>query len=147
MKDLILKYYDVTICGQVFRKKDKSKVVFSKDNKGYLKARVYIPELSKHEDKRKPLRQHRIVAACFLENYSEQLQVNHKNGVKHDNRVCNLEMVTAKENTRHGWSLEHREKRIELLKKRRDYKGRFGKKKGNKRFDDFISQTTIFDML
>jgi hypothetical protein len=129
MKDLILKYYDVTICGQVFRKKDKSKVVFSKDHKGYLKARVYLPELSKHEDKRKPLRQHRIVAACFLDNYSGQLQVNHKNGIKHDNRVCNLEMVTAKENTSHGWRLEHREKRIELLKKRRDSKGRFVKEK------------------
>jgi len=140
MKDLILKYYDVTICGQVFRKKDKSKVVFSKDHKGYLKARVYLPELSKHEDKRKPLRQHRIVAACFLDNYSEQLQVNHKNGIKHDNRVCNLEMVTNQQNALHGWSLPSKAERVRKLNETRQKNGKFSKKKK-------LSQTTIFEML
>lgn len=46
-------------------------------------------------------RTHRIIAMAFLENYSDDLQVNHKNGIKDDNNINNLEMVTNKENSLH----------------------------------------------
>jgi len=46
---------------------------------------------------------HRLVAKAFIDNYSEYLQVNHKNCVKHDNRLENLEMVTQSQNTKHAW--------------------------------------------
>ena len=49
----------------------------------------------------KPKRVHRLIAKTFLENYDENLEVNHKNGIKTDNRVENLEMVTAKQNSWH----------------------------------------------
>lgn len=49
----------------------------------------------------KPKRVHRLIAKTFLKDYSEELEVNHKNGIKDDNRIENLEMVTAKQNSWH----------------------------------------------
>ena len=46
---------------------------------------------------------HRLVAQAFLTDFNETLQVNHKNGIKNDNRIENLEMVTASENQIHSY--------------------------------------------
>ncbi len=48
----------------------------------------------------KTYRFHRIIAATFLG--ESKLQVNHKNGIKSDNRVENLEWVTGKQNMQHS---------------------------------------------
>lgn len=41
---------------------------------------------------------HRLVAKYFLDNFDNELDVDHKNRVRHDNRVENLQMVTRKQN-------------------------------------------------
>lgn len=45
---------------------------------------------------------HRLVAKHFLEDYSEDLEVNHKNGNRFNNLVSNLEMVSSEQNRAHA---------------------------------------------
>ena len=66
-----------------------------KTRNGYLRVM-----LSNHGVKKK-LYVHRIVAEAFIPNEESKPQVNHKNLDKEDNRACNLEWVTNKENCQH----------------------------------------------
>lgn len=70
---------------------------------------------------------HRLVAKTFLQTTNDKIQVNHKNCIKSDNRLENLEWVTKKENTQHAlinncftrkFGIEnHRSKKIKQLSK------------------------------
>lgn len=48
---------------------------------------------------------HRLVLARFVGALPAGMQTNHKNGVKHDNRLGNLEYVTPKGNMRHAMTI------------------------------------------
>lgn len=61
--------------------------------------------LTRSPGQRRSVRVHRLVAAAFLGNPPHgREQVNHRNGLKHDNRVLNLEWVSASENVRHAYA-------------------------------------------
>jgi len=48
---------------------------------------------------------HRIIAQTFLENPENKPCVNHINGIRNDNRLCNLEWCTHSENSKHSFKI------------------------------------------
>lgn len=89
----------------------KGKVLIPHIARGYL-----CVSLSKN-NKRITARIHRIVAETFIPNPENKKQVNHKNGIKTDNRVENLEWCSCQENVRHAWDngLIDKEKALERV--------------------------------
>lgn len=85
------------------------------------------------------VRIHRLVAEAFLINSENKPVVNHKNGVRDDNRLENLEWVTVKENVQHSFKsglrkspnfekfgkLNHRSKPIIQMTKNGDFIKRY----------------------
>lgn len=58
---------------------------------------------------------HRLIAELFLKKPTPKHQVNHKNGVRNDNRLKNLEWVTSQENALHGWRSNGRKLSAKML--------------------------------
>lgn len=48
---------------------------------------------------------HRLIWECVYGPISGNMVVNHKNGIRNDNRILNLELVTNAENVRHAFSI------------------------------------------
>lgn len=64
------------------------------DSKGFYRIVKY---------KNRYLLVHRVVYSKFIGALREDLQINHINGIKDDNRPENLELVTCSVNQRHGY--------------------------------------------
>ena len=90
-------HYLISNHGRIFNTRTGNIKKAGHDHKGYKRVRL----IDKGRGATKKI--HRLVAQAFLDTYSENLQVNHKNCIKDDNKVENLEMVTQSQNTKHAW--------------------------------------------
>ena len=118
MKNIISKEYIINEDGKVYNKRLNKEIKFNAGKKGYMKANLHCPGLATRLDNRKGFSLHRLVAMFYLPNYSDTLQVNHKNGIKSDNHKDNLEMVTNAENAWHAWNvLDSTERRNKLIER------------------------------
>lgn len=70
-----------------------------------------------YKNRRETMYIHRAIALAFIENPTNKPHINHKNGVRDDNDINNLEWVTSSENHKHKYDVlgykQHRRKHTE----------------------------------
>lgn len=93
-------FYDENVIalkdGRLFTRYRNRFLAQRKNREGYLGVSIKKSGVMKTENV------HRIIAKTFIGDYKRGMVVNHKNGIKHDNRIENLEIVTYSQNSIHG---------------------------------------------
>lgn len=94
-------HYYATDDGHIYSEHLKRNISEYFDKDGYKKVR-----LSNGDGSRKVFSVHRLILETFQPNpHSNELQVNHKDGDKTNNKLSNLEWVTCKQNINHAYNL------------------------------------------
>jgi len=103
--------YQASKQGQIRNKTTRLFLSIVRNKKGYLVVNI---------DGTKYV--HRLIASAFIKNPENKPQINHKDGVKYNNHIDNLEWCTALENIQHS---------IEVLKVKR-YRGKLSPTKAGR---------------
>lgn len=103
-------YYEISNMGRVkalarkVKAKSSSYIILPEEirlnrlnNQGYVRLNFSKNRVVEH------LNVHRLVAYAFIPLIPDKPFINHKNGIRHDNRVDNLEWCTTAENVLHGF--------------------------------------------
>jgi len=89
-------YYSVSNLGNIRNDITQRFIKGDFNSLGYRRVILYNPQKKRYFV-------HRLVAYHFVDGYSDELVVNHKNGIKTDNRAENLEWVTRSTNDLHAF--------------------------------------------
>ena len=88
--------YLISSLGNVYSGK-RNKLLKPRLSDGYLRVEL------RHNGKKKSHFIHKLIANAFIPNPDKKPFVNHKDSNRSNNRIENLEWVTASENSMHGW--------------------------------------------
>jgi DNA-directed RNA polymerase specialized sigma subunit len=111
------RFNTLTRKGTTFKSFIEEKILrISTDKVGY---KIISLESSLKQAK-KTYKIHRLVAIHFIQNPENKPMVNHKNGIKSDNRVENLEWSTSKENCVHA----HENNLVDISKGENHYRSK-----------------------
>ena len=93
-------YFKVSNLGRVFSKRTNKILKQTMLKTGYAS---FATRIGGRKGQTHCFRVHILVAKAFISNPENKAQVNHINGIKTDNRLDNLEWVTASENMQHAY--------------------------------------------
>jgi hypothetical protein len=89
--------YKIDVEGNMFSLKGNEKKLKPFIKNGYKAIRI------QHNNKFYNYYIHRLLAFYWVGGYELNLEVNHKDGNKLNNKITNLEWVTRSQNTKHAW--------------------------------------------
>lgn len=105
----ILPYYYISTYGRIYSALSKRLLTPTIDKDGYVQILLHLENGSGYNRNQITLRMNRLVLATFNPVPEWQnLEANHKDSVRSNNYLYNLEWVTSKENTIHGLSLGYK---------------------------------------
>lgn len=92
--------YAITSCGKVWSYISNKFLKQKIDKDGYCTVNLY------KDKKRKTKKIHRLVAEAYLENPNNLPEVNHKDEIKTNNSIQNLEWCSTKYNRQYGTRIQ-----------------------------------------
>lgn len=104
--------YMATKDGRIYSVKNKRFLSLKSESKGYQKCNLY------NENGVKNVRVHRVVWEAFNGAIPDGYEINHKNEIRNDNRLENLELLTHHQNLMYGnGNAKRQKKQIELVRR------------------------------
>jgi hypothetical protein len=94
-------HYSIFYDGRVYSFKTKR---FLRPFKSNVSVGFYLQIKLHHNGKSKTFLLHRLIAMHFIPNENNYREINHKNGIKTDNRLSNLEWCTSQYNKIHAYN-------------------------------------------